>query len=214
MNKAGTFGNFGTNWDDIRAAFSTENVAMYLDSSAGVADMIANSPFEVGVAYIPYADDVDRNGVVIGGASLWMSKGIAEKEQEAAWEFMKYLTTPEIQAQWHLETGYFAINPAAYEEESVKTAWDETPQIKVTVDAASRYSTRTCNSRCADLSIPRISPANCHGARGSIIKGKTRSKHLMKQLKVQIVPLKLRIKRSDKLILDNFNKPFENHNDF
>jgi sn-glycerol 3-phosphate transport system substrate-binding protein len=134
MNKAGTFGNFGTNWDDIRAAFSTEKVAMYLDSSAGVADMIANSPFEVGVAYIPYADDVDRNGVVIGGASLWMSKGIAEKEQEAAWEFMKYLTTPEVQAKWHLETGYFAINPAAYEEESVKKAWEETPQIKVTVD--------------------------------------------------------------------------------
>ena len=134
MNKAGTFGNFGTNWDDIRAAFSTEKVAMYLDSSAGVADMIANSPFEVGVAYIPYADDVDRNGVVIGGASLWMSKGIEEKEQEAAWEFMKYLTTPEVQAQWHLETGYFAINPAAYEEESVISAWEETPQIKVTVD--------------------------------------------------------------------------------
>lgn len=134
MNKAGTFGNFGTNWDDIRAAFSTEKVVMYLDSSAGVADMIANSPFEVGVAYIPYADDVDRNGVVIGGASLWMSKGISEKEQEAAWEFMKYLTTPEIQAKWHLETGYFAINPAAYEEEAVQKAWEETPQIKVTVD--------------------------------------------------------------------------------
>jgi len=134
MNKAGTFGNFGTNWDDIRAAFATEKVAMYLDSSAGVADMIETSPFEVGVAYIPYGDDVERNGVVIGGASLWMSKGIAEKEQEAAWEFMTYLTTPEIQAQWHLETGYFAINPAAYEEESVKKAWAETPQIKVTVD--------------------------------------------------------------------------------
>jgi len=134
MNKAGTFGNFGTNWDDIRSAFATEKVAMYLDSSAGVADMIENSPFEVGVAYIPYGDEVERNGVVIGGASLWMSKGIAEKEQEAAWEFMTYLTTPEIQAQWHLETGYFAINPAAYEEENVKTAWAETPQIKVTVD--------------------------------------------------------------------------------
>lgn len=134
MNKEGTFGNFGTNWDDIRSAFATEKVAMYLDSSAGVADMIATSPFEVGVAYIPYGDEVERNGVVIGGASLWMSKGIAEKEQEAAWEFMTYLATPEIQAQWHLETGYFAINPAAYEEESVKTAWAETPQIKVTVD--------------------------------------------------------------------------------
>ena len=134
MNKAGTFGNFGTNWDDIRAAFQSGKVAMYMDSSAGVKGIIDNAPFEVGAAYIPYADEVKRNGVVIGGASLWMSKGIAEAEQEAAWEFMKFLTTPEIQAKWHLETGYFAINPSAYEEQSVKDAWDVTPQLKVTVD--------------------------------------------------------------------------------
>lgn len=134
MNKAGTFGNFGTNWDDIRAAFQTGKVAMYMDSSAGVKGIIDNAPFEVGAAYIPYADEVKRNGVVIGGASLWMSKGIAEAEQEAAWEFMKYLTTPEVQAKWHLETGYFAINPSAYEEQIVKDAWEVTPQLKVTVD--------------------------------------------------------------------------------
>jgi len=134
MNKAGTFGNFGTNWDDIRAAFASGKVAMYMDSSAGVAGAIKTAPFDVGVAYIPYADEVKRNGVVIGGASLWMSKGIAEKEQEAAWEFMKYLTTPEVQAQWHLDTGYFAINPKAYDEENVKEKWAEFPQYKVTVD--------------------------------------------------------------------------------
>ncbi|MBO0588031.1 ABC transporter substrate-binding protein [Sporosarcina sp. E16_8] len=134
MNKAGTFGNFGTNWDDIRAAFASGKVAMYMDSSAGVAGAITTAPFDVGVAYIPYADEVKRNGVVIGGASLWMSKGIAEKEQEAAWAFMKYLTTPEVQAQWHLDTGYFAINPKAYDEENVKEKWAEFPQYKVTVD--------------------------------------------------------------------------------
>lgn len=134
INEAGTFGNFGTNWDDIRSAFTTEKVAMYMDSSAGIADIIEMAPFEVGVAYIPYADEIERNGVVIGGASLWMSKGIAEEEQQAAWEFMKYLTTPEVQAKWHVETGYFAINPAAYEEEVVKEVWEETPQIRVTVN--------------------------------------------------------------------------------
>ncbi len=134
MNKAGTFGNFGTNWDDIRAAFSTGKVAMYMDSSAGVANIIETSPFEIGVAYIPYADEVERNGVVIGGASLWMSKGIAEEEQEAAWTFMKYLTTPEVQAEWHLDTGYFAINPSAYDEANVVEKWEEYPQFKVTVD--------------------------------------------------------------------------------
>lgn len=134
MNKAGTFGNYGTNWDDIRAAFQSGKVAMYMDSSAGVTGIINNAPFEVGAAFIPYADEVDRKGVAIGGASLWMSKGIAEAEQKAAWEFMKYLTTPEVQAKWHLETGYFAINPSAYDEQSVKDAWAKMPQLKVTVD--------------------------------------------------------------------------------
>ncbi|SEI80866.1 sn-glycerol 3-phosphate transport system substrate-binding protein [Bhargavaea ginsengi] len=134
MNKEGTFGNFGTNWDDIRAAFSSGKVAMYMDSSAGIANAIESSPFEVGAAYIPHADEVKRHGVIIGGASLWMSKGIADEEQQAAWEFMKYLTTPEIQAKWHLDTGYFAINPDAYEEDIVKEKWAEYPQFQVTVN--------------------------------------------------------------------------------
>ncbi|MFL8936325.1 ABC transporter substrate-binding protein [Rossellomorea oryzaecorticis] len=134
MNKAGTFGNYGTNWDDIRAAFQTGKVAMYLDSSAGVANAINSSPFDVGVAFIPYPEEVERQGVAIGGASLWMSKGISEEKQEAAWEFMKYLQTPESQAKWHIGTGYFAINPAAYDEDIVKQEWEKYPQFKVTVD--------------------------------------------------------------------------------
>ncbi|MDQ0215269.1 sn-glycerol 3-phosphate transport system substrate-binding protein [Oikeobacillus pervagus] len=134
MNKEGTFGNFGTNWDDIRAAFQTEKVAMYLDSSAGVTDIIKNAPFEVGVAYIPHADDTEREGVIIGGASLWMSKGIDQQQQKAAWEFMKFLASPESQAKWHVETGYFAINPEAYDEPIVKEKHQEFPQLKVTVN--------------------------------------------------------------------------------
>ena len=43
---------------------------------------------------------------------------------------MKYLTTPEVQAKWHLDTGYFAINPKAYDEENVKAKWDEFLSIK------------------------------------------------------------------------------------
>ncbi|ENH97143.1 family 1 extracellular solute-binding protein [Gracilibacillus halophilus YIM-C55.5] len=134
MNQAGTYGNFGSNWDDIRAAFQTENTAMYLDSSAGVANTVETAPFDVGVSYIPYSDEAERNGVIIGGASLWMSNGIDESQQEAAWEFMKYLQTSEIQAKWHIDTGYFAINPSAYEEDIVQEKWEEYPQLKVTVD--------------------------------------------------------------------------------
>ncbi|WP_431030532.1 ABC transporter substrate-binding protein [Lysinibacillus sp. LZ02] len=134
MNDAGTLGNFGSVWDDIRTAFVSGQVAMYLDSSAGIADIAKNAPFEVGAAYIPYSEKADRNGVIIGGASLWMMNGISKEEQAGAWDFMKYLQTPEVQAQWHVSTGYFAINPAAYEQDIVKERWTEYPQLQVTVN--------------------------------------------------------------------------------
>ncbi|AUI35167.1 MULTISPECIES: ABC transporter substrate-binding protein [Geobacillus] len=134
MYRDGTFYNAGQNWDDMRAAFQAGKIAMYLDSSAGVKTVINNSPFDVGVSYLPVPDGVERQGVIIGGASLWMMKGSSEEEQKAAWEFMKYLTTAPVQAKWHVRTGYFAINPAAYDEPLVKDEWAKYPQLKVTVD--------------------------------------------------------------------------------
>ncbi len=123
MYEEGTFYNSGQNWDDMRASFQTGTMAMMLDSSAGIKGLVDNADFEVGVAYLPHPDDVDPQGVIIGGASLWMAKDIEENQQQAAWDFMKYLSTAEVQAKWHVESGYFAINPAAYEEDIVKQEW-------------------------------------------------------------------------------------------
>lgn len=129
-----TFANYGTDGDNMISGFLAEDVAMFIQSSASTRGVIDNAPFEVGVAFIPYPEDKAREGVVIGGASLWMSSGKDDVEQEAAWDFMKYLQTPEVQAKWHVETGYFAINPAAYDEDLVIEAHEEFPQLKVTVD--------------------------------------------------------------------------------
>ncbi len=134
MVDAGTFANYGTNGDNMMAGFLAGDVAMFLQSSASSRDVIDNAPFEVGIAFLPHPENKERQGVVIGGASLWMIAGKPEAEQKAAWEFMKYLQTPEVQAKWHIGTGYFAINPAAYDEQLVKDAYAEKPQLQVTVD--------------------------------------------------------------------------------
>ena len=130
----GTFANYGTNGDNMVAGFLAGDVAMFLQSSASARDVIDNAPFEVGIAFLPHPENKEREGVVIGGASLWMIDGKPEAETKAAWEFMKYLQTPEVQAKWHVGTGYFAINPDAYEEQLVKDAHTEKPQLRVTVD--------------------------------------------------------------------------------
>ncbi|WP_352523734.1 ABC transporter substrate-binding protein [Heyndrickxia oleronia] len=129
-----TFANYGTNGDNMVAGFLAGDVSMFVQSSASARDVIDNAPFEVGVAFLPHPESKERQGVVIGGASLWMIDGKPKEEQQAAWEFMKYLQTPEVQAKWHVGTGYFAINPKAYENPMVKEAYNKMPQLQVTVN--------------------------------------------------------------------------------
>lgn len=146
MVEDGTFANYGTNYDNMMAGFLAGDVSMFLQSSSISGDVIDNAPFDVGIAYLPHPANKVRQGVVIGGASLWMTAGKPEAEQKAAWEFMKYLQTAKVQAEWHIETGYFAINPAAYNEQIVKDAWAKKPQLKVTVnqlqDTKASYATQ------------------------------------------------------------------------
>lgn len=150
-----TFLNVGQNWDDMRAAFQSGNVAMYLDSSAGVRTVVDNAPFDVGVSYLPVPNEADREGVVIGGASLWMGDGIADETKQGAWEFMKFAASKEAQAKWHVETGYFAINPDAYNEPIVEEVWAEYPQLKVTVDQLSETKTSPATQGALISSFPQ-----------------------------------------------------------
>lgn len=134
MNDAGTFINYGSDWDDPRGPFFAGQVAMYLDSTANTSRVIEDSDFEVGTAFLPTADGVDPQGVVVGGASLWITNKVEDDEQDAAWEFVKFVTEPDVQAEWAASTGYFPITPAAYEEDSLKEVYDEFPQFTTAVD--------------------------------------------------------------------------------
>lgn len=133
MNKAGTFKNFGSNWEDPRAPFFSGQVGMYLDSTANTAEVIKNSSFDVGTAFLPVPDGQDPQGVIVGGASLWITNKVSDKKQEAAWEFIKFLTKPEVQAEWAAATGYFPITPDAYNEDTLKKVYDKYPQFKTAV---------------------------------------------------------------------------------
>jgi len=93
-----------------KSAFFDETAAMLVGSSsslAGIQDGAAEAGFELGTAPIPVADE--RDGVVVGGASLWVPEAISRPQQEAAGAFLAWLAQPEQQARWHRETGYFPI---------------------------------------------------------------------------------------------------------
>lgn len=72
--------------------------------------------------------------MIVGGASLYILNNRSQEEQQAAWEFIKYLVTPKVQAQWNINTGYFPITKAAYDEEILKENMKKFPQFQTAVN--------------------------------------------------------------------------------
>ncbi|NGP43994.1 ABC transporter substrate-binding protein [Bacillaceae bacterium SIJ1] len=134
MNNANTFRNYGSNWDDARGPFFAGQVGMYFDSTANTAQVLENSSFEVGSAFLPTVDGTDPQGVIVGGASLWITNQVSEEEQNAAWEFVEFMTNADVQAEWAAATGYFPITPAAYEEDVLNDVYEEYPIYTTAVD--------------------------------------------------------------------------------
>ncbi len=134
----GICANLGRSTTDTKKAFDSGVAAMTLDSTAGLRDRIdaAAGKFEVGVGFLPRAKEEDYKtaGTIIGGASVWIINQRPVEEQEAAWKFVKFMSSADSQAYWHIQTGYYPINAKGYNHPD-DIAWREKyPQFQVAVD--------------------------------------------------------------------------------
>lgn len=133
---SGNVGNFGRKTADTQNAFMAGNTAMYLDSTASLSAVLkgVNGKFEVGTGFLPKVNSSDNGGVSIGGASLWIMDNKDTKKQQAGWEFVKFMVSPEEQAYWNANTGYFPVTKKAYELQAVKDNLAKYPQFQTAID--------------------------------------------------------------------------------
>ncbi|OYQ66736.1 ABC transporter substrate-binding protein [Aerococcus sp. 1KP-2016] len=119
-----------------QAEFVSGQSAITLASTATLRQILTevDGRFEVGTAYFPALDAEDQGGVSIGGASLWMIDSEDEAKKDATWDFIQYLVTPEVQAQWNADTGYFPVNKNAHDEQVFKDNLAEFPQFQTAID--------------------------------------------------------------------------------
>ena len=99
--------NLGSTWSDTDSVFFAEQAAMEFDSTSGATQITDSSNFPVKTAFMPHSDSSERNGVIIGGAALWLLESGNAAEDAAAWEFMKFLVEEEQQVSWHTGTLFF-----------------------------------------------------------------------------------------------------------
>lgn len=155
MNKAGTFKNYGNDWSDASGPFYAGQVGMFFGSTAIVKDAINNASFEVGTAFLPVPDGMKPKGVIIGGASVWITNKVSEDQQEAAWKFIKYLSSPKAQATWATGTGYFPVNTKSYDLDSVQKVYEKYPQYKTAVKQLRNTKTTPATSGALTTVMPQ-----------------------------------------------------------
>ncbi|WP_216326750.1 ABC transporter substrate-binding protein [Deinococcus aestuarii] len=98
--------------DGGNAIFSNQKAVFNINSTAdigNVSDSAKKAGFQLGIGVLPIPDGVKRNGVVIGGASLWVARNIPRPQAEAALDFALYMTNTPNMADWHKLTGYYPV---------------------------------------------------------------------------------------------------------
>jgi sn-glycerol 3-phosphate transport system substrate-binding protein len=133
----GYFYNPGIDNPGATNAFNAQKTAMYIESTAtlrGSINAVAGK-FQIGTGLYPRPDGKPKDGGnIIGGASLYIMKSRPPEEQQAAWEFVKYVLTPAVQAQWQSDTGYYPIRKAAYNEGPSKDWSTKYPQFLTAIN--------------------------------------------------------------------------------
>jgi len=118
------------------ALFTAGECAMHI-ASAGSAGAIQaafkEKPF--GIAMMPYWPDVAAKpqNSIIGGATLWVLRGKPQAEYKGVARFFTFLSSPEVQAKWHQQTGYVPITTAAFELSQKQGFYDKFPGRDVAV---------------------------------------------------------------------------------
>ena len=103
-------------WDGSNNLFVSGQAPMLITSTSDVVMMqnaARENGFELGTAALPCPDGIEPQGVVVGGASLWLTKGQSAEEAEAAKTFLLWFTNTENEVRWHKGTGYFPVRKSA-----------------------------------------------------------------------------------------------------
>jgi sn-glycerol 3-phosphate transport system substrate-binding protein len=130
---AGYYGFYGRGWGDNQDAFVQKKTAMWLGSSGSFGGLKASTDFEFGTTYLPYWSSLieEPKSTFIGGAALFAMAGKSDEENEATADFLKFLSSSEIQYFWHKETGYVPITNAAYDMAKADGYYGTTPDAEI-----------------------------------------------------------------------------------
>jgi sn-glycerol 3-phosphate transport system substrate-binding protein len=139
---------YGGRRGDSLPLFTNGECGMWMNSSAYYGSIKEQAEFKFGQTMLPLdtaVKDAPQNSI-IGGATLWALAGHEAEEYKGLAKFLTYLSSPEVQAWWHQETGYVPITTAAAELSASQGFYEANPGTD-TAGKQLSLNTPTPNSR-------------------------------------------------------------------
>jgi sn-glycerol 3-phosphate transport system substrate-binding protein len=138
MNENGYFSYTGTpnDYNGEGITFLSGQTALTINSTAGLTlfqQFGAAQGIDLGVAPLPRPSADANNGVTVGGASLWVSATSSPEQQQAAVDFIFFLTSTENDIRWHQGTGYFPTRQSSIDQLTADGWFEENPFFGIAV---------------------------------------------------------------------------------
>jgi sn-glycerol 3-phosphate transport system substrate-binding protein len=141
MVRSGLATNVGRQGLQAFLSIITGKSAMAIESTASIRTILSAlgpASARFGAAPMPSLASAGEGGIVLGGAAVWIMKERPDIEQRGAWEFLKYATLPQVQAQWHVDTGYFPVRVSSWDMEPAASLHRDFPQFTAARDQVLR----------------------------------------------------------------------------
>ncbi len=123
-------------WDGSDAIFTNGKVLFHITSTADLVNITraVGTSFELATGVLPIVDGTERNGVVIGGASIWLVRAHPVEELAVARDFALYMTNAENMVSWHKATGYYPVRNSSVDLLRAEGWFTEFPNASTAFD--------------------------------------------------------------------------------
>jgi multiple sugar transport system substrate-binding protein len=102
--------------------FQAGKVGMIEGSTVSLSFLEGKYTFDMAVAPLP---ERKQKGCFVAGTNVVIFSEAEQREKDAAWEFIRWFTSPEITARWAVATGYAPVRMSAMESGAMAARFEE-----------------------------------------------------------------------------------------
>lgn len=115
-------------WGTAPADFLAGRVAMIWHTTGNLANIRKNATFDFGVAPFP---GNPNPASVLGGGNLYIFKEAPKEQKDAAFKFVKFITSDDVLADWAVQTGYVAPRDGSWTTRTLRDYIAREPQALI-----------------------------------------------------------------------------------